>query len=353
MKLSCAGISHQTAPVEVRERYSIAPSQTSEALRRMLAHPGVKEAVLLSTCNRVELYMAGGSTAMEVLATVHVAAGNGSHEHARGAFYEAHGADAATHLFRVACGLESMVLGETEILGQVKQAYASAVEAGAAGPVLNRLFQRAFRAAKHARSHTAITRGAVSVGSVAVDLAERIFGELRNCHIMILGAGETSERTARALLSRGARSMIVSNRSAERAAKLAAELGGQAISFDDWGGRLAEVDIVISSTAAPHAIVTKDVLAAPMRRRLDRPLFLIDLAVPRDIEPEVNRIEGVYLYDIDSLQSIAAETLELRKAELGVCVEILDGHVADFIRWMGSHPAVGAANGARARQPFL
>lgn len=199
---------------------------------------------------------------------------------------------------------------------------------------MNKLFQRAFRVAKEVRSKTNITRGPVSAGSVAVDLAEKIFGELSARNVMILGAGETSEQTARALYSRGAKSILVSNRSYDRAARLAGELGGRAIHFDEWEREFHDLDIIISSTSAPHPILTKAKLEPVMAGRKNRPLFAIDLAVPRDIEPAVNEVEGVFLYDIDSLEAIARNSIEIRRQELSVCEGMIERHVADFAGWL-------------------
>jgi glutamyl-tRNA reductase len=238
-----------------------------------------------------------------------------------------------------------MVIGETEILGQVKKAYAAASSAGATSRHLNKLFQRAFNVAKEVRTKTNITSGPVSVGSVAIDLAERIFGELAACHAMILGAGEMSEITARSLLSRGVERMIVSNRSPERAEALAAEMRGKAVPFSDWPRHLQEADILISSTAAPHPIVTPETVAQAMEVRPERPLFIIDLAVPRDVEPSVNAIDGVYLYDIDSLQAIARQGIEMRRREITACEALIERHVADFLHWLDADPA------ARSRPP--
>lgn len=223
-----------------------------------------------------------------------------------------------------------MVIGETEILGQVKKAYAGGRESGSAGPLLHRLFQRAFRVAKQVRSSTDITRGAVSVGSVAVDLAVKIFGDLSERSVLILGAGENSEKTARALSSRGVTDIRVSNRSLERAENLAALVGGCAISFHDWIGQCREIDILISSTSAEEPLLTPEILRPMIRERTDRPLFIIDIAVPRDVAPEVNEIEGVYLYDIDSLQSIAEKSLALRRQQVAAGEEIIAEHLADF-----------------------
>ncbi len=216
-----------------------------------------------------------------------------------------------------------MVVGETEVLGQAKQAYAAARTSGGAGPLLHRLFQRAFRVAKQVRTHTDITRGAVSVGSVAVDLAVKIFGELKTRKVLVLGAGETSERTARALVSRGVTDLRVTNRSGERAEHLAALVGGCAVGFNGWENQCREIDILISSTAAEEPLLTCEKLAPILRDRWDRPLFIIDIAVPRDVAPEVNEMEGVFLYDIDSLQSIAEQSLALRRQQIVAGEEII------------------------------
>jgi glutamyl-tRNA reductase len=251
--------------------------------------------------------------------------------------------EAARHLFAVASGLDSMVLGETEIFGQVKKAYAVAYEAGATGRVLNRLFQRSFAVGKRVRSNTMIQRGATSVGSVAVELAERIFGELEDCAVMLLGAGEMSRATAQSLLSRGARSIFVSNRSYERAVELAGEMRGEAIRFDDWPSKVAEVDIVIASTSAPHFVVTREQVVAARRMRRSRPLFLIDIAVPRDIEPAVNELDDIYLYDIDALQVLADEGRRQREEQTALCYGIIDEELAKDARQASRGAASGNA----------
>jgi len=227
------------------------------------------------------------------------------------------------HLFKVACGLDSMVLGETEILGQLKQAYDLAFRHRHTGARLNKAFQRAFHVAKHIRTETNIQRGSVSVASVAVELAEKIFSSLTDREVLVIGAGETSEKTARALLSRGARSIIVANRSHDRAVALANELGGRAVQFDDWGAEFQKIDIAISSTSAPHHILDRAWLEPLMKLRHHRPLLLIDIAVPRDIDPEVNFLENVYLYNIDDLQAIADDYLKQRKEEIARCEVII------------------------------
>jgi len=220
------------------------------------------------------------------------------------------------------------------VLGQAKQAYEKARSTGAAGPCLHRLFQRAFRVAKNVRTNTEITRGAVSVGSVAVELAMKIFGELSTRKVLILGAGDTSERTARALASRGVRDLRVTNRSGDRAEALAAAVGGRAVPFAGWETQCREVDILISSTAADEPLLTREKLAPILRVRWDRPLFIIDIAVPRDVAPDVNKMDGVFLYDIDSLQSIADQSLAQRRQQIAAGEEIIAGHVADFSEWL-------------------
>jgi glutamyl-tRNA reductase len=227
-----------------------------------------------------------------------------------------------------------MVIGETEVFGQLKRAYQHASGTGTVSRFLNRLFQKSFQVGKQVRSSTAITRGSVSVGSVAVDLAEQIFGDLEGRKIMIIGAGETSEKTAKAFQSRGAAQIFVSNRSFERAQALATLTRGRAVHFVDWEPEFRDLDVLVSSTAAPHAIITLDKLAALWRARRHRPLFIIDLAMPRDIDPAVQKLDGVYLYDLDSLQSIADRTLAVRKQESEKCFELIENHVQEFQSWM-------------------
>src|SRR5208283_2460762 len=235
------------------------------------------------------------------------------------------------HLFKVACGLDSMVLGETEILGQLKKAYELAFQHKHTGARLNKAFQRAFHVAKHIRTETNIQRGSVSVASVAVELAEKIFSSLADREVLVIGAGETSEKTARALLSRGARGIVVANRSHERAVALAGEFGGRAVQFDDWVGEFQKIDIAISSTSAPHHILDRAGLEPLMKARQQRPLLLIDIAVPRDIDPEVNFLENVYLYNIDDLQAIADDYLKLRQEEIVKCEAIIGEKVKGLL----------------------
>ncbi|MDQ6764920.1 MAG: glutamyl-tRNA reductase [Verrucomicrobiota bacterium] len=343
MNIFCIGLSHHNAKVETRERYL----RSDDLHRQLCERSGCAEAILLSTCNRVEVYGASEKP-IDTAAVAHCLSVAADDAEDGSAFYRYEDDDCAQHLFRVACGLDSMVVGETEVLGQAKQAYEAARTSGGAGPLLHRLFQRAFRVAKQVRTQTDITRGSVSVGSVAVDLAVKIFGELKTRKVLVLGAGETSERTARALASRGATDLRVTNRSAERAQNLAALVGGCAVGFNGWENQCREIDILISSTSAEEPLLTREKLAPILRDRWDRPLFIIDIAVPRDVAPDVNEMEGVFLYDIDSLQSIAAQSLAQRRQQVAAGEEIIAAHVADFGNWLR-----GARSDSRSRGESL
>jgi glutamyl-tRNA reductase len=344
MNIFCFSISHQTANVELRERFAVADSALPTSLARLSEMRDIAEGVVLSTCNRTEFYLVSENAQLGMESFIRDFYGSmpvpdlaplirfSSNQTVR-------------HLFRVAAGLESMVLGETEIFGQVKRAYEAAVRSGATGKILNKLFQKAFYVGKQVRSTTGVTRGSVSVGSVAVDLAQQIFGKLRGCKIMILGAGDTSEKTARCFQARGAEQLFVSNRSFDRAAALAASMGARAIRFDDWESEFHDLDILVSSTAAPHAIVTAAKLEPILRMRRDRPLFLIDLAIPRDVEPEVHNLEGAYVYDLDALQLIAQQALEERRKEAEASTSLIEKHVREFqsrLRGNGDSPIPSA-----------
>jgi glutamyl-tRNA reductase len=333
MSIFCFGLSHQTAAVNVRERFVIPESALPDALMRLKSMPDLHEGLIISTCNRTEFYVTGefrDSSAPVFFERFYRSLRTGDESH----LFRLRASRCVRHLFRVASGLESMVVGETEIFGQVKRAYEFATGAKTTGKLLNRFFQKSFQVGKQVRSSTGITRGSVSVGSVAVDLAEQIFGALDGCKIMILGAGETSEKTAKAFRSRGAEQIFVSNRSFERAQALATITDGRAIHFADWEQEFRDLDILVSSTAVPHAIITLDKLAPFLRARPHRPLFLIDLAMPRDIDPAVQKLDGVYLYDLDSLQSMAKRTLAVRQRESEKCHQLFEHHVQDFQRWI-------------------
>jgi glutamyl-tRNA reductase len=341
MNVVVIGLSHHSSPVELRERFAFAETKIPDALKS-LRNLGFAEAVILSTCNRVEIYAA---TALEpgvviaelkrFLVTTHAFDQPLSDE-----LYTLAEPQSLQHLFKVACGLDSMVLGETEILGQLKQAYALAQQHGHTGARLNKAFQRAFHAAKHVRTHTSIQRGSISVASAAVELAEKIFSSLHDREVLVIGAGDTSEKTARALRSRGARSIIVASRSHERAAALANELGGRAVPFDDWAAEFEKIDIAISSTSAPHHILDRAKLEPLMKARKQRPLLLIDIAVPRDIDPAVNFLENVYLYNIDDLQAIADDYLKQRQDEIARCEAIIAEKVKTLIEVKHFQPRI-------------
>ena len=329
------GLSHRSSPVGLREQFAFAEAQIPGTLEKLRDQRCVDEAVILSTCNRVEIYAASAleparafAALKEFLVAIREYRGPLADE-----LYTMSEPQSVEHLFRVASGLDSMVLGETEILGQLKKAYDVALQHGHTGARLNKAFQRAFNVAKHSRTETNIPRGSVSVASVAVELAEKIFNSLAEHKVMVIGAGDTSEKTARALLSRGARSVVVTNRSFDRAEALARELGGRAVKFDDWAGEFEKIDIVISSTAAPHHILDRGKLEPLMKLRRRRPLLLIDIAVPRDIDPEVNMMESVYLYNVDDLQGIANDYLKQRKDEIARCEAIIADKVKGLLGW--------------------
>jgi glutamyl-tRNA reductase len=325
MPIVVLGLSHHTAPVTLRERFAFAEARVPAVLQTLRDSRLVEEAVILSTCNRVEIYASTHLDSHEAFSALQTFLVN-CHDYRdplADEIYRLSEPQSLEHLFKVACGLDSMVLGETEILGQLKKAYDLALQHRHTGGVLNKAFQKAFNVAKQIRTETQIQRGSVSVASVAVELAEKIFSALDDRQVMVIGAGETGEKTARALLSRGARSIIVSNRSHDRAVALAAELGGRAVRFEEWAGEFAKVDIVISSTSAPHYVLDRAKLEPLMKQRKNQPLLLIDIAVPRDIEPEVNFLDNVYLYNVDDLQSIASDYLKQRQEEVLRCEKII------------------------------
>jgi len=322
MKLFVAGLSYKTAPVAVREKLAVHPSALPCHGCQLKLGAHLDEVVLLSTCNRVEVY----GTTPWVNGNLHGIFRNFGAAAAELAphLYVKEGDEAVRHLLAVASGLDSMVLGETEITGQVKNAYHAAHEAKLTGRVMNRLFQTALQISKEIRTHTNIGRGAVSVGSVAVELAERIFDhDLAEKTVMIIGAGKMGEACVRHLAKRGARSVLVSNRSFERARELATEFGGRAVCFADCLSGMVEADIVVSSTGCPQTILHRDDVAKILPARRGRPLVMIDIAVPRDIDADVQQLEDVYLYNIDHLESIVQENLRIRQQELSKCHEII------------------------------
>ncbi len=325
MPLLVLGLSHRTAPVTLRERFAFAEARVPATLQQLRESGLAEEVVILSTCNRVEIYAATSLDSQQAFADLQefLLRCHDYRDPLTDELYKLTEPHSVEHLFKVASGLDSMVLGETEILGQLKKAYDLALQHNHTGSVLNKAFQRAFNVAKQIRTDTHIQRGSVSVASVAVELAEKIFNSVSDRQVMVIGAGETSEKAARALLSRGAHSIIVSNRNHERAQALAAELNGRAVHFEEWAQEFSRIDIIISSTSAPHYVLDRVRLEPLMKQRGNEPLLLIDIAVPRDIEPEVNFLPNVYLYNIDDLQAIADDYLQQRRDELTRCEAII------------------------------
>jgi glutamyl-tRNA reductase len=347
------GTNHHATPLEVREKLALSAEAAAAIHSELAAVPGLRELAVLNTCNRVEFYgvawTASAMGAVESLFCARQRFDPGDFEKFR---VVRSGRAAVQHLFEVATGLDSQIVGETEILGQVKEAYAAAQARGSTGPILNRLFQKAFQAAKHARTNTGIGSGQVSVANVAVDLALNIFGTLESRSILLLGIGEIGEKTARAFRSRGAGKMAVVSRRVERARELAAELGAGALAFEEREERLAEFDVVVSSAAAPGTVWSSAATAAAMRRRPARPLFFIDLALPRNVEVAVADLENVFLYNLDDLGKLAEENRLAREAEILRCRALL-GERSDAL-WERIGPLLAdchAPAGANNRPP--
>ena len=341
MSIVVVGLSHHSAPVELRERFAFEDAQVPGALQELREAGIATEGVVLSTCNRVEIYAATALAPERAFAEMKkFLAAHHAYNGALGdELYTFAEPFSLRHLFKVASGLDSMVIGETEIFGQLKKAYDLAFTHKHTGALLNKAFQRAFNVAKHIRTETNIQRGSVSVMSAAVELAEKIFSSLAEHEVLVIGAGETSEKTARALQSRGVKKITVTNRSPERATALAAELGARTVPFDQWPEEFERIDIAISSTAAPQHILDRARLEPLMKRRKHRPLLLIDIAVPRDIDPSVNALDNVYLYNVDDLQSIADKYLSQRLEEVARCEKIIAERVAALIeagKFMGA-----------------
>ncbi|HEY0943944.1 MAG TPA: glutamyl-tRNA reductase [Opitutaceae bacterium] len=309
--------SHQRTPIELREKLALTADKMAVFQQKLHALPGLREFAVLNTCNRVEFYGVA-ETPDTVAALQHefcVFQGFAPDDFAR-IRQQAAGPETIRHLIEVSAGLDSQMLGENEIFGQVKDAYAAAQERRTVGPVLNRVFQKAFQAAKHVRTSTAITEGQISVANVAVDLALKIFGNLSAARVLLLGAGDIGEKTAKAFQSRGASTLTVASRTLERAMQLASELDGTALPFEHLDTHLHSFDVVVCSTSAPHAVVTKPIASAAMKRRPVQPLFFIDLALPRDVDAGVANLENVFVYNLDDLAKIAEENRAARAAEV-------------------------------------
>jgi glutamyl-tRNA reductase len=366
MNLFIIGLNHRTTPLGLREQLSIRQDLIPGLLPRLREEAGLDEIVLLSTCNRLEIYGAASSgrnspeRVFEAMTPLVDPSGRAAAAFAevKSNLYVHAGEACVRHLFRVAASLDSLVVGETEIAGQVKKAYQLAHACGTTGKILNRLFQKSFSVAKEVRTRSGIGRCSTSVSSIALDVAAQIFGDdLGRRSILVIGAGQIGETTLRHAAKRGARSVVVVNRSLERARELAAEFQGEARPFSELGSALAGADIVISSTSAACPILRKPDVADAMAARRDKPLLLVDLAVPRDIDPGVLDLEGVYLYNIDELSEIARHNLELRQQEAAACEAMVSDHAgawsAQFLsRDQSSEPARSSAS-ATAIQMFL
>lgn len=336
MDLVVVGINHKTAPVEIREKFAFSTKQAVEANRLLKESDSLAENLILSTCNRVEIYAVADASKDYVnsikgfLGRFH----NLSLPDYEKRIYIHKNKDAVEHLFRVSAGLDSLVIGEMEILGQVKKAYQEAREGLATGKVLNRLFEKAFNTAKKIRTETFICRGSVSVSAAGVRLAEKILGRLTDKTVLIIGTGAVGEQVLLCLKKNGIKSVLVTNRTLEKAQALADRFNAGAVGFEDFKNRLAQVDIVIASTGAPHCIVRSDDIVSLMPKRKQKPLFIIDLAVPRDVEAQVNRIDNVYLYDIDDLEKIVEGNIKLREGELENCSRIIGSCADRFMNWL-------------------
>lgn len=329
MPFKILGINHKTAPVALREKMAFSEDRLQAALRTLRQERGVAEVVILSTCNRTELYWAGSAESAEL--TAWLERHHGSNLDLAASLYLHHERGAIEHAFSVASGLDSMVLGEPQILGQLKDAYRIAQEAGSTGPTLNKLFQAAFSAAKRVRTETRIGANAVSVASAAVALARRVYSDLGARRVLLIGAGEMIALTARHLTAQGVRHLVIANRSLPRAQTLAAEVKAYAVGLDALAEELIQADIVISCTASPVPLVTKDLAAAAVKARKRRPIFMVDLAVPRDIEPQVAKLEDVYLFTIDDLQQVVDENMQQREAAAEGARSLLSEEVSRFL----------------------
>jgi len=338
MHIVIVGLSHKTAPVEIREKLAFAPTAMERPLRQMLELPAIAEGLIVSTCNRVELCAvtkepeAAIASLRRFLAEYHEV----PPEEINGSLYNYQGEEAIRHLFRVSSSLDSMVLGEPQILGQIKTAYGYAAEFRTCGLILNRFLHKAFSVAKRVRTETAIASNAVSVSFAAVELARKIFDRLDNKGVMIIGAGEMCELAARHFVANGVSKVLVTNRTFERAEKLAAEFQGKAIPFEDFVDHLVEVDIVMTSTGAPNFILGQRQMEEVLKRRKNRPMFLIDIAVPRDIDPKVNKLDNAYLYDVDDLQGVVQANLKERQKEAGKAEAIVEQEIGQFYQWLGN-----------------
>jgi glutamyl-tRNA reductase len=354
-ELLALGISHKTAPVALRERLAFSPAQAGEFAAEAVAGAEVREAVVISTCNRTEVYAVVGDPVRAEADLLGMLARRADIRPTElsDAIYSPRNCDAARHLYRVTSGLESMILGEAEIQGQVRRAHQAAMRAAATGPFSNRLFAAALSTGKRVRAETGIGSSRVSVPSVAVELAQSVLGALADRHVIVLGAGETSELTARALAEQGAGTIFVANRHADRALSLAERFGGSVVGLEKLPEQLAIADIAVCSTASPHPILGREELELVMAQREGRPLLLIDIAVPRDVEPSCAELQGVALYDIDDLQAVVARNLSTRALETPRALEIVEEEIHRFARWLGQLDTLPTVSALRSHGDAL
>lgn len=349
MALIVAGVSHRTAPIEVRERFAHSTSETGGAVAALRAAAGAREAVLLSTCNRTEFYLVeGDADAASAVWALLSARLDGD---ATGYGYVRRDREAVAHLYRVASGIDSMVLGEAQIHGQVRDAWE--LSRGESGAVLNRLFQSALLVASRVRTETAIGRGAASVSSAAVQLAKKIFGSLQGRRAMVLGAGEMSELALECLMREGVRAAIVANRSYDRAHDLAIRHGATALHYDECWAALRDVDVLLCSTSAPHPVVLGEHVRPALAARGDRPLCILDIALPRDVDPAVRALANVFLYDLDDLRAVVAASLERRQEELPSAEQVISAEVETYWEWLAGLSAVPVLTQVRAEMERL
>lgn len=347
MHLLTLGLNHQTAPIEIRERAAFGPDTIQQALADLTQSVGASEAAILSTCNRTEIYCGQEIENCEgVFAWLSGHSGLGPDE-LKKSVYQYPDEAAVRHAFRVASGLDSMVLGEPQILGQMKDAFHTASSVGATGKVLNRLFQHTFNVAKQVRTDTAIGENAVSVAYTGVNLARRLFADLSDQSVLLIGAGETIELVARHLRQNRVKQIVIANRSIDKARTLASEVDSEAITLAEIPHRLHQADIVVTSTASTLPILGKGAIEAALKARRHSPMFILDLAVPRDVEPEVSQLRDAYLYTIDDLKTLADENRELRSQAAEAAENIIDFQVVKFMRWMRSLDSVPAIRSFR------
>jgi len=342
MGIIVVGLSHKTAPIEVREKLNFPEATLPDALRKLMGYEGIRESMIVSTCNRVEIYASVQDSAQGIdrvkqfISDYHGLSRNALEQ----SLYVYPDAQGVRHTFRVASSLDSLVLGEAQILGQLKDAFDVALKTKTTSTILNKLIKKAISVAKRVRTETRLAEGAVSISSAAVELAKKIFGSLDGKHVMLLGAGEMAELAAQHLLGNGVKNIMVANRTYERAEELAKEFKGDAIRFEHFPDALVMTDIVICATGAPQYVVSRDMVARVIKERRHKPIFMIDISNPRNIDPEVDKVDNVYLYDIDDLQSKVDVNTEGRAREAGKAEEIVGQEVETYLQWERALDAV-------------